>query len=109
LEVTYFKSTLDQRLLNSMWNTHWINVLNSSRILTNAKYLNNQITDIANKLRKTEYLNYCTSFNARDRKKAEDNFVEATEDSNKTTAEVLSGLLSLTTKEYLFTGDKSKK
>ena len=34
LDVSYFKSTLDQKLLDSLWNKYWINTLSSSALLT---------------------------------------------------------------------------
>lgn len=34
LEVSYFKSSLDRRLLDSLWNKYWVNTLSSSSLLT---------------------------------------------------------------------------
>ena len=34
LDVTYFKSALDRRLLDSLWNKYWVNTLSSSSLLT---------------------------------------------------------------------------
>lgn len=38
LEVSYFKSAMDKRLLDSLWNIYWVNTLSSSSLLTNAEY-----------------------------------------------------------------------
>lgn len=34
LDVSYFKSALDHRLLDSLWNKYWLNTLSSSSLLT---------------------------------------------------------------------------
>lgn len=34
LEVTYFKSSLDRKLLELLWNKYWVNTLSSSSLLT---------------------------------------------------------------------------
>ena len=34
LDVSYFKSTLDNKLLDSLWNKYWLNTLSSSTLLT---------------------------------------------------------------------------
>ena len=38
LDVSYFKSPLDKKLLDSLWNHYWVNTLSSSSLLTNAEY-----------------------------------------------------------------------
>ena len=38
LEVSYFKSAMDKRLLDSLWNHYWVNTLSSSLLITNAEY-----------------------------------------------------------------------
>jgi len=34
LDVSYFKSCLDRRLLEMLWNKYWVNTLSSSSLLT---------------------------------------------------------------------------
>lgn len=34
LEVSYFKSSLDRKLLELLWNKYWVNTLSSSSLLT---------------------------------------------------------------------------
>jgi hypothetical protein len=34
LEVSYFKSALDRKLLENLWNKYWVNTLSSSSLLT---------------------------------------------------------------------------
>ena len=38
MEVSYFKSVTDKRLLDSLWNHYWVNTLSSSSLITNAEY-----------------------------------------------------------------------
>lgn len=62
LEVSYFKSTLDRKLLDSLWNKYWVNTLSSSSLLTNADYTTGQIFDLSDKLEQSEAaLCECTS------------------------------------------------
>ena len=54
LEVSYFKSSLDRRLLDSLWNKYWVNTLSSASLLTNADYTTGQIFDLSEKLEQSE-------------------------------------------------------
>lgn len=54
LEVSYFKSSLDRKLLDSLWNKYWVNTLSSSSLLTNADYTTGQIFDLSDKLEQSE-------------------------------------------------------
>ena len=38
LDVTYFKSPMDTKLLDSLWNQYWVNTLSSSSLIINAEY-----------------------------------------------------------------------
>uniref|UniRef100_A0A5G2R2P6 COP9 signalosome complex subunit 5 n=1 Tax=Sus scrofa TaxID=9823 RepID=A0A5G2R2P6_PIG len=38
LEVSYFKSSLDRKLLELLWNKYWVNTLSSSSLLTRQVY-----------------------------------------------------------------------
>ncbi|XP_060848223.1 COP9 signalosome complex subunit 5-like [Rhopalosiphum padi] len=102
LEVNYFKSSLDRRLLDSLWNKYWVNTLSSSNLITNADYLTSQINDLSNKLEQADTSLSRTYPEPVDPTKIEDKLVKATKDSNKATIEILSGLMSQTIKEALF-------
>lgn len=52
--MSYFKSTLDRRLLDSLWNKYWVNTLSSSSLLTNADYTTGQMVDLSEKLEQSE-------------------------------------------------------
>ena len=51
LEVTHFKSTLDNHLLGLLWNKYWVSTLTQSPLFTNKSYANRQIADQAVKLK----------------------------------------------------------
>lgn len=54
LEVNYFKSALDRKLLDSLWNKYWVNTLGSSGLLSNTEYTTGQIFDLSEKLEQSE-------------------------------------------------------
>ncbi|KAI9360018.1 JAB1/Mov34/MPN/PAD-1 ubiquitin protease-domain-containing protein [Zopfochytrium polystomum] len=54
LEVEVFRSSLDQGLLQLLWNKYWINTLSSSPLITNRDYTAQQIRDLAEKVDQAE-------------------------------------------------------
>lgn len=54
LEVSHFKSTLDSKLLEALWNKYWVGTLSSSPLLTNREYGTKQIVDLAGKVAQAE-------------------------------------------------------
>lgn len=70
LEISFFKSSLDKRLLEHLWNRYWVSTLrlvfsytfalcaylysSTSTLLTNADYITGQISDVADKLEQAE-------------------------------------------------------
>ncbi|XP_050441091.1 COP9 signalosome complex subunit 5-like [Adelges cooleyi] len=108
LEVNYFKSSLDRRLLDSLWNKYWVNTLSSSSLITNADYLTGQINDLSDKLEQADTSLSRIFFEPIDRSKPENKLVKATKDSNKTTIEIMCGLMSQTIKEFLFNSSTPK-
>ncbi|CAI4231799.1 unnamed protein product [Auanema sp. JU1783] len=54
LEVSFFKSELDTHILSTLWNTYWLSTITSSPLLSNAGYINNQMSDIASKMKHIE-------------------------------------------------------
>jgi COP9 signalosome complex subunit 5 len=50
LEVSHYKSTLDTKLLEALWNKYWVGTLSSSPLFTNRDYGTKQIQDLARKL-----------------------------------------------------------
>lgn len=49
LEVSHYKSTLDSKLLEALWNKYWVQTLSSSPLFTNREYVTAQIEDVAAK------------------------------------------------------------
>ncbi|XP_059474032.1 COP9 signalosome complex subunit 5 [Neocloeon triangulifer] len=104
LDVTYFKSSLDRRLLDSLWNRYWVNTLGSSSLITNADYTTGQIFDLSDKLEQAETALGRGNFMMIDphEKRTEDKLGKATKDSSKTTIEVIHGLVAQVIKDRLF-------
>ncbi|KYO26003.1 protein phosphatase 1 regulatory subunit 42 [Alligator mississippiensis] len=98
-EVSYFKSSLDRKLLELLWNKYWVNTLSSSSLLTNADYTTGQVFDLSEKLEQSEAQlgrgSFMLGLETHDRK-SEDKLAKATRDSCKTTIEAIHGLMSQT-------------
>uniref|UniRef100_A0A8C0ZUS1 COP9 signalosome complex subunit 5 n=1 Tax=Castor canadensis TaxID=51338 RepID=A0A8C0ZUS1_CASCN len=105
LEVSYFKSSLDRKLLELLWNKYWVNTLSSSSLLTNADYTTGQVFDLSEKLEQSEAQlgrgSFMLGLETHDRK-SEDKLAKATRDSCKTTIEAIHGLMSQVIKDKLF-------
>jgi COP9 signalosome complex subunit 5 len=105
LEVSYFKSSLDRRLLDSLWNKYWVNTLSSSSLITNADYTTGQIFDLSDKLEQSESQlgrgGFAIGIDPQERK-TEDRLAKASRDSCKMTMEALHGLMSQVIKDRLF-------
>eukprot|EP01136_Pigoraptor_vietnamica_P008788 Opistho-1_new@44592 len=104
LEVSYFKSALDQKLLSLLWNKYWINTLSSSPLLMNRGYLAQQIQDLTEKLEQAEghLVQAGRGSAAPADKRKDDPLAKATKDSSKSTIEAMHGLMSQVLKDALF-------
>jgi COP9 signalosome complex subunit 5 len=91
--VSYFKSSLDTKVIDALWNTYWVNTLASNPLITNANYISSQISDLGAKLEQVGNKN-STMFNER--------LGKATKDSQKLGCEVLHGLMGQVIKNALF-------
>ncbi|OSS51721.1 hypothetical protein B5807_03310 [Epicoccum nigrum] len=49
LEITHYKSSLDAKLLEALWNKYWVQTLSASPLLSNRDYGTKQISDLARK------------------------------------------------------------
>ncbi|KAK2184721.1 hypothetical protein NP493_255g01029 [Ridgeia piscesae] len=105
LDVSYFKSVLDCKLLSSLWNKYWVNTLSSSSLITNAEYTTCQVFDLAEKLEQSEAQlgrgGFMLGMDVHE-KKSEDKLAKATKDGCKNTIEVIHGLMSQVIKDKLF-------
>ncbi|XP_017102985.1 COP9 signalosome complex subunit 5 isoform X1 [Drosophila bipectinata] len=100
LEISYFKSALDRKLLDSLWNKYWVNTLGSSGLLTNTEYTTGQIMDLSEKLEQSEnFLGRGTDVNE---KRSEDKLSKATRDCSRSTIELIHGLMAQIVKDKLF-------
>ncbi|KAL2915520.1 COP9 signalosome catalytic subunit rri1 [Polyrhizophydium stewartii] len=105
LEISYFKSSLDNALLELLWNKYWVNTLSSSRLLTNREYVSHQIRDLAEKVEMLE--TSLTTIGNRapvDRTKSEEESLsfKTAQDSSRITSEVTHSLISQLLKDVLF-------
>ncbi|CEP10016.1 hypothetical protein [Parasitella parasitica] len=104
LEVSHFKSTLDNQLLEVLWHKYWVNTLSQSPLLTNRDYATRQMADLAEKLNKTnETMTSRMGGYYGDRKKNDESQLnKVTKDSSKITVEAVHGLLSQVLKDQVF-------
>ncbi|PIA40849.1 hypothetical protein AQUCO_02400121v1 [Aquilegia coerulea] len=104
LDVTYFKSSLDNHLLDLLWNKYWVNTLSSSPLLANRDYVAGQISDLAEKLEQAETQVHSRMGSMIPSKKKEDDsqLAKITRDSSKITVEQVHGLMSQVIKDILF-------
>jgi COP9 signalosome complex subunit 5 len=50
LDVSHYKSSLDSKLLEALWNKYWVGTLSASPLISNRDYGTNQISDLARKV-----------------------------------------------------------
>lgn len=103
LEVSYFKSSLDSKIFDSLWNKYWVNTLASSGFLSNAEYTTRQIFDLAEKLEQSE------SSLTHGLSTAEDKLTKVTRDCCQTSMELIHGLIAQITKDKMFNNVGLKK
>lgn len=134
LDVTYFKSALDRKLLDSLWNKYWVNTLGSSGLLSNTEYTTGQIFDLSEKLEQSEaslsrgpflvtgkwghsicghergLLIFLLALDPNE-KRTEDRLTKATRDCSRASIELIHGLMAQIAKDKLFNtvGIKSNK
>lgn len=110
LEVSVFKSSLDGKLLDLLWNKYWINTLSSSPMLANRDYIAGQIGDLSEKLEQAEtqlaHSGRIGSYFVHEKKKEESQLSKVTKDSSKTSIEQVNGLMSQVIKNVLFNMNK---
>lgn len=50
LDVSHYKSSLDTKLLEALWNKYWVGTLSASPLISNRDYGTKQISDLARKM-----------------------------------------------------------
>ncbi|KAF2140744.1 uncharacterized protein K452DRAFT_273536 [Aplosporella prunicola CBS 121167] len=111
LEVSHFKSTLDSKILESLWNKYWVGTLTSSPLLTNREYGTNQIADVARKIIDAEHHKQNHGMGVLGKLKSErqntgsdERLEKIAKASEKIAREERMGLLAADVKEKVFVG-----
>ncbi|KAI9655936.1 MAG: COP9 signalosome catalytic subunit rri1 [Alyxoria varia] len=111
LEVSHFKSTLDSKLLEALWNKYWVGTLSSSPLFTNRDFGTKQIVELARKMQQTQnsMANKSRSqtgpiMGSTEQNNKDDRVGKIVRQGNKIAAEAELGLASREFKEKLFNG-----
>ncbi|VDP99591.1 unnamed protein product [Trichobilharzia regenti] len=99
LEVSHFKSILDKRLLDSLWNKYWVNTLSSVSILAQPDYLAGLTKDLAEKV---EHAGSAMCRMNWDSDRLEDRLAKCSKDATKLAMEQLHALTGQFIKDSLF-------
>lgn len=109
LDISYFKSSMDNAILNTLWNKYWVATLSASPVLSNSSFMTAQIKDLADKIEQAEgQLSHMRGgggsyLGGADRGKKEDTQLrKIVKDSSKLCREHLQGFMSQVSKEVLF-------
>lgn len=102
LDITIFKSSLDSKLLELLWNKYWVSTLSTSPSLTNEEFTNNQINDLGKKIVQLEgSLSQSISF-GQENLKEESQLSKLAKDSSKVGIEHVNGIITQVIKHTLF-------
>lgn len=107
LEVSHYKSSLDSRLLEQLWNKYWVQTLSQSPLFTNRDYSSKQMLDLSSKIRQA-----ATAIQRTGRapagnpahKGTDQQLEKVLKDSNKISGEEMNGLMAGDVKAKLFNG-----
>lgn len=107
LDITYFKSSLDRRLLELLWNKYWVSTMSSSAILANSGFISGQLMDLANKLHDAGAKmggpkGGPGSYAIPEKSKDETPLAKCSRDGLKTTIEMVNGVASEVIKDLVF-------
>lgn len=106
LDISYFKSSLDKRLLELLWNKYWVSTMSSSPILANAGFVSGQLMDLANKLQeaggKMGGSRSAGSYTMPEKKKEETPLAKCCRDGQKITIEMVNGVTAEVIKDLVF-------
>nr|POE89234.1 cop9 signalosome complex subunit 5 [Quercus suber] len=105
LEVSHYKSTLDTRLLEALWNKYWVQTLSSSPLFTNREYVTKQIDDLAGKTKQVHEQQSgrggMPPMPVKSRK-GEEQMAKLVKAAEKIASEEKMGLVATTVKEQIF-------
>jgi len=103
LEISHYKSTLDTRLLELLWNKYWVSTLSQTPLETNHEYGTAQMQDLAQKVRNAE--RGVKTVSRHGEVVGADNALDkVVRESNKIAAEENRGLMAANIKTNLFGG-----
>ena len=102
LDISYFKSSLDKRILESMWNKYWVATLSSSTLKANAEYVTGQVVDLSCKLERASTQMNKSGWMMDTPETESDKLAKASKDCKKITIELAQGLMSQIIKDSLF-------
>lgn len=100
LEVSVFKSSLDSKLLDLLWNKYWVSTLSSSPTITNRDFVSSQLTDLCGKLEQVE--STLTQSSRIPGEKKESALSKLSKDCCKTSVEQVNGIMTQVIKHALF-------
>jgi len=111
LDISYFKSSLDEHLLNLLWNKYWVHTLSSNTLLSNRDYFAGAIGDVSEKIEQAEtQLQHSGRMGGMffpEKKKEESQLSKVTKDSTKTAIEQVHSLMNQVIKDHLFNFQKN--
>lgn len=106
LEVSVFKSSLDSKLIDLLWNKYWVSTLASSPTLVNRDFTINQVKDLSGKLEQAEtQLSHSVRVGAAalfGEKKDDSQLSKVTKDASKVSVEQVNGMITQVIKHTLF-------
>jgi COP9 signalosome complex subunit 5 len=108
LEVSHFKSTLDNKLLEALWNKYWVQTLSSSPLDTNHDYVTAQIEDLTAKTKlaqeSTRQRSSMSLGPSRKGKGGDEQMTKLAKAAEKIANEEKTGLMASLVKEKVFAG-----
>eukprot|EP01100_Stratorugosa_tubuloviscum_P014580 TRINITY_DN7908_c0_g1_i1.p1 TRINITY_DN7908_c0_g1~~TRINITY_DN7908_c0_g1_i1.p1 ORF type:complete len:329 (-),score=146.01 TRINITY_DN7908_c0_g1_i1:131-1117(-) len=105
LDYSCFKSSLEMKLLDILWNKYWINTLSSSSLVTNRDHVTRQIVDLADKVEQSasnlsQTIRVGTMSMAEKKKEAQ--LVQVTQECCQHASEQLQSMINQVIKHHLF-------
>jgi COP9 signalosome complex subunit 5 len=117
LDVSTFKSTLDNHLLSALWNKYWVSTLSANPLLSNREYGTKQIVDLASKIKEANRAqadsrataSLTLSRRSKDIDAADEKLIKVAKASAKIQVEQRSGLMATTVRNHVFSAKDPSK
>ena len=101
VEHSFFKSALDEHILEQLWHKYWVQTLSSSSIVANRDYITANIVDVSEKVDQVETVSGRMRGGIAERKE-ESQLQKVSRDAEKTGVETGQALVALLLKKMLF-------